>query len=50
MVIYAEYERSVHPDGEAVKRAEARAPLPERAVHGASPFVHQVRSIFRESS
>ena len=33
-----------------LKRAEARAPLPERAVYGASPFVHQARPIFRESS
>lgn len=33
-----------------LKRAKARAPQPERAIHGASPFGPQAHLIFRESS
>ena len=34
----------------ALKQPEGCAPKPERAVHGASPFVHPARPIFREAS
>lgn len=44
------YQRLTTSHAEAIPHARDRAPIMERAVYGASPFVHPARPMFREFS